>query len=422
MNASTQVKALSFQVTLDELTRPIEQAFPLVNQFYTEPSLFRYEWESIGEQCWQVVATEAQIAKPGDILPLTVAGFPILLTRDAQGQLHAFHNACKHRGAVLATEKSQQKASIVCPYHAWRYALDGRLICASHFNGLRDHRIQSLNPRLQNQKISVLKEEIVGRERQDQEIKNGEEVEGLTPIRVDQWHQLIFINLGSKAPPLSEVMQPINQRWQAYPLSQMKYGGGLNYKLHANWKLIVENFIDSYHNPFVHPSLNKASPWGEHYSIVEDSYFGVGTRLYDANLVGHSGLNKFNGLPNSLHKSAEYLHLFPNLMMGLHADYLFVFTVNPIDVSTTEENIWFFFAPASSTDENHTQAKEQAIKNWDRVNREDIPIVEGMHRVRTSSTFTSTAFNGGCFSPFHEKTLQAFQQKWAKTMLNKTNN
>src|SRR5690349_9908881 len=129
MNDVMQVEKRSFQTTLDELTRPIERALPLVNQFYTEPSLFRYETESIGTQCWQVVAADAEIANPGDILPLTVSGVPVLLTRDLQGQLHAFHNVCKHRGALLATEKAHQKKAIICPYHAWRYALDGRLVC-----------------------------------------------------------------------------------------------------------------------------------------------------------------------------------------------------------------------------------------------------------------------------------------------------
>ena len=378
-------------VLTQHLAKPLEHATSLPAAFYTDPEIFAHELAVLDERHWRVAAAGGQVARPGDVLPVTLSGMPLLVTRDRDGTPGCFHNICKHRGVPLVSERASDVHSIRCPYHAWRYGLNGTLERASHFNGIHDHHVDASHR-------ACLE---------------------LDRVRSASWNGLVCVNPGGRAAPLADTLAALDRRWHDYDFSQLQYGGALHYRVHGNWKLVVENFLDSYHNPFVHPALNKASLWNEHYPVVDAHFCGVGTHVYDAATAGHGGLPTVAGLSPQRARGAEYLLASPTLMLGLHADYLFVLTVDPVDVQTTDEHVYFFFvgAPSAGTPAAHDDGdpleaiRERVRANWDRINREDLPMIEGMHACRRSP-----GYRPGPFSPFHEGPLHAFQLSLARRM------
>ena len=377
----------SYQAALTErLDHPLAAASSLDNDFYTNPQIFAAEMDALSARTWRVLAAEGQFPKPNSVRAVTMSGQSLALTRAADGTIRCFHNVCKHRGVPLVTEPASAIKAMRCPYHGWRYRLDGTLERASHFNGIGDHRVC-------NARLNSL---------------------DLDEVRCAMWNGLVFANPGGEAQPLSLTMDALNRRWSEYDFTQFEYGGELHYQIAGNWKLVVENFLDSYHNPFVHPTLNKASSWKAHYSIIEQEYFGVGSNVYHADIAGHGGLPILAGLSPQGQRRAEYLCVTPTLMLGLHADYLFVLTIDPIDAQTTDEHVYFFFVGADKDDPQVRSARKNVLEAWDRINREDIPVVEGMQSCRYSPNYGSSVF-----SPFHEGPMHAFQRQIAELMVNR---
>jgi choline monooxygenase len=371
------------QALIDGLDRPLTHAASLPNLFYTESTVLRHELDVLADRQWRLLAADGQIPHPGDVMPVTLSGMPLVLVRGRDGKVRCFHNVCKHRGVPLVNTAARGATSLKCQYHSWRYALDGSLDRASHFNGINDHRLCHVDASCLN----------------------------LDEVRCETWHGLVCVNPGGHAAPMADAMASLDARWREYDFPQLRYGGTLSYRVAGNWKLVVENFLDSYHNPFVHPVLNKASLWDEHYPIVEASYFGVGTHVYDAALAGHGGLPTFRGLTSQRAHGAEYLCVSPTLMLGLHADYLFVLSVDPVDAQTTDENVYFFFVEHDEPSDDTIAIRNKVLANWDRINREDLPIIEGMQLCRRSPAYGSASF-----SPFHEGPLHGFQRSLATLM------
>jgi choline monooxygenase len=376
-----------YQAALNErLDHPLATASSLDNAFYTSPEIFGAEMDALSARTWRVLAAEGQFPEPSSVRAVTMSGQSLILARGADGKVRSFHNVCKHRGVPLVTECATAIKAMRCPYHGWRYRLDGTLERASHFNGIGDHRVC-------NTRLGTL---------------------DLDEVRCSTWNGLVFANPGDEAQPLALAMEAISRRWGEYDFTQFEYGGELHYQIAGNWKLVVENFLDSYHNPFVHPALNKASSWKAHYPIVEPQYFGVGSNVYQSDVAGHGGLPILAGLSPEGQRRAEYLAVSPTLMMGLHADYLFVLTIDPIDAQTTDEHVYFFFVGADKDNPQVKSARRNVLENWDRINREDIPVVEGMQSCRHSPVYGPSVF-----SPFHEGPMHAFQRHIAELIVNK---
>lgn len=367
----------------EQLDRPLGSARSLDSDFYTDPEIFDAEMLMLSDRTWRVIGAQAQLAEPDSVRCATVSGRPLMLTRQGNSAIRCFYNVCKHRGAPLVHEAKAGVKTVSCAYHGWRYSLDGSLQKANHFNGIGDHRLCNANP------IDLKLDE----------------------ISCSTWNGLVFANFGAMARPIDATLSALNTRWQDYDFSQFEYGGELHYRVGGNWKLVVENFLDSYHNPFVHPALNKASSWDEHYAVVERDYFGVGTHVYRSDIAGHGGLPLLRGLSPERQRCAEYLCVTPTLMLGLHADYLFVLSIDPVDAQSTEEHVYFFFVNNGADNAEVTAARASTMRNWDRINREDIPIIEGMQFCRRSSPYGTSVF-----SPFHEGPMHAFQRSVAKMM------
>ncbi|PSN13391.1 2Fe-2S ferredoxin, partial [filamentous cyanobacterium CCT1] len=285
---------------------------------YTTMRYLNRERATVFSQYWVCVGLASDVPDPGDVYPTEVAGMPIALVRDRAGTLRAFHNICSHRGLQLVTKSCNVQGNLRCPYHSWGYKLDGTLKSTPHFGGYH-------------------KDTFAGFDRDSK---------SLTPIRCDQWLDLVFVNLSGDAPPLEEYLAPVIDRWATYDLSLLRREPReVTLQCRANWKLAVENFSESYHLSWVHPALNSCSRMEDHFGFeVGDTHVGQGSLLYKSGVIEGRSLPTFPNL-DIHHKTtvAEYITVFPNLMLGVHPDYFLVFVAAPVSPGKTQERMTFYF-------------------------------------------------------------------------------
>jgi choline monooxygenase len=368
---------------LSALDRPTELAENLPRAAYTDPEFLRLELERVFGRNWTYVGAAGEMPNPGDAIPVMLGDMPIVLVRQRDGQIKAFHNVCRHRGPILVREPVKAQAALVCPYHAWAYDLDGALKRTPAYMGSGRHDSGPLDKTCM----------------------------GLAEIRCDVWRDGIFINLSGDAGPLADVYAPLEQRWSHHDLSLLRYGGSARLRINGNWKLAMENFQEGYHLPTTHPFLNSLSSLDNHYSVVEPAFQGQGSHYYDTVRGGHGDLPNFPDLPEYWKHRAEYPAVLPNLMFGMHPDHLLFFGVLPLSPSVTEEIFHFYFIGDAALEPDHAASRERVMTNLISINAEDVGIIESMQQGRHSP-----GFEKGPFSPYQEATLHQFQLKIAKML------
>ncbi|MEO1209538.1 MAG: aromatic ring-hydroxylating dioxygenase subunit alpha [Cyanobacteria bacterium J06638_20] len=353
---------------------------------YTSPDYFQREQQTLFSRHWVCVGMASDVPNPGDVYPTEVANIPIVLVRDRHHAVQVFHNVCSHRGLQLVSSPCNVKGNLRCPYHSWTYRLDGSLKSTPHFGG-------------------YYKDSFEGFDRANK---------GLKPIRCEQWLDLVFINLAGDAPPLAEYLQPVSDRWSNYDLSLLRREQReVNLQCQANWKLAVENFSESYHLTWVHPALNDCSRMEDHFGFdVGDTHVGQGSLLYKSGVIDGKSLPTFPNLQAMGKETvAEYITVFPNLMLGVHPDYFLVFIANPLSPERTQERMLFYFIGDEAMTDANQALRHLPIDLWQDTNDEDIDMIERMQIGRRSPQF-----DGGCFSPELEQTVYRFQQQVAKAV------
>jgi choline monooxygenase len=193
--------------------------------WYADPSVLRLESERIFRRAWQYVARVDQLAERGSFVATSVGATPVLLVRDADEVLRAFHNVCRHRGSLVC-EGEGRRETLQCPYHAWTYGLDGTLR-----NAPRANREPGFDP--------------TGLD--------------LVPVSVETWGPLVFANPEPAAPPLAEWLESVPERLAEAGLvvEQLRFHGRSESELEANWKIVCENFLECYHCQVAHPGFSK---------------------------------------------------------------------------------------------------------------------------------------------------------------------
>ncbi len=361
-----------------QLNRPTGTAVGLPRGVYIQPDFFELERDRVLAATWFCIGITADVPNPGDLLPYDFGGIPLLLLRDKEGAVRAFHNVCSHRGVQLVAAPRNTRAGITCPYHAWTYGLDGQLLRRPRFCG---------PPRAPEDQFDPV-------------------AMGLHAIRCELWQHLIFVNLDGNAPPLADYVQPLVTRWADRDLSLLHHGGGLNFDIRANWKLVIENYVERYHLPSVHPALNRYSAIDHSFQIVgEGLYSGVGSSNYAPPQVGEVELPQFPGLTPEQKPVAEYIALFPNVMLGCMSDHFYAFILQPAAADLTRERFEFFYVGAESMQPQYATARTDCMTRRQIINGEDIDIVERLQIGRHSPAMT-----GGIFSAALEDTTHNFQK------------
>ncbi len=192
--------------------------------WYSDPTVLQLEQERIFRRFWQYAGRADEVAEPGSFSATRVGDVPVVLVRDEEDTLRAFVNVCRHRGHVLC-DSSGKRSTLQCPYHAWTYGLDGRLITAPRAN--REGGIET--------------DEL-----------------GLVQLRLETWGPLVFVNPDPDAAPLADYLEDIPERVAAagVDLDGLRFLQRAESELQANWKISSENFLECYHCPTAHPGFS----------------------------------------------------------------------------------------------------------------------------------------------------------------------
>ncbi len=355
------------QTDIASVQRPVETANGLSNAHYIDPDVFAEESNAVLKANWAGLAVGADVPAAGDAKPIEFLGIPLLLIRDKDGAVRVFENICRHRGMKLVSEPKKIEGAIRCPYHSWCYSTKGKLVSTPHVGGAGH-----------NTHDAIVKEEL-----------------GLNEVRSHIWRDVVFINISGTAAPFETVHAELIQRWSEFDQPMFHGGTDSRFQLDVktNYKLAVENYCESYHLPWVHPGLNSYSRLEDHYNIAEyGRYSGQGTLVYKQ-FTGDDGtpaFPDFSNLSGKWDEGAEYITVYPNVLLGAQRDHAFAIVLEPKAHDRTVEHIHLYYA--SDTTSQDSRAKNADL--WKEVFEEDIFVVEGMQAGRHAPNF-----DGGRFSP-----------------------
>lgn len=224
---------------LGEYLEPDAPAISLPPSAFTSPELYHLELERIFQRSWIMVARAASLAEPGDYLATTIGGEPMLLTRAESGRLHAMSPICRHRMMPVVESGAGHVERLTCPYHLWRYGLDGRLIGATHMRG---------NPAFDPAQCR------------------------LPGFAVEEWLGFVFVNLDQEAAPLRPHLARIESDLVNYELADLLEVGSFVELWNCNWKIAVENVHENYHVMGFHPeTIQPSTPGGSDTDVRDDS-------------------------------------------------------------------------------------------------------------------------------------------------------
>jgi choline monooxygenase len=312
----------------------LSRASTIPSRWYLDPAMAQVETNRIFARTWQAVGRAVSVAAPGSYFPCEVAGEPVLVARDKDGRLRALSNVCRHRGSILA-ENSGTASVLRCPYHAWTYSLDGRLLGTPEFEGVQDW-----------DRARVC----------------------LPEFRVETWGPFVFVNLDPAAPELAEVLGDIPQEIAAFgcPFESMRLSYRRDYTVECNWKVYIDNYLEGYHLPAAHPGLMRELDYPK-YRV--ETY-----RHYSAHIAPIRARSdekrRYEFSDDS--RNALYYWIFPNFMLNIYPDNLSSNIILPLGPERTL-TIFEWFAYSGEV----TQA---TIDFSDEIQQEDIRLCESVQR------------------------------------------
>jgi Rieske 2Fe-2S family protein len=307
-----------------------------------------------------------------------IAGESLIVLRDQSGERRAFYNVCRHRGTRLCdAERGRLSETIQCPYHAWTYALDGRLIGAPHM-----HEVEGFN-------------------KKDYP---------LHAVALAEWEGFLFVNLDPAAEPLARAFGPLAGRFARYHLPALRTVRRIEYEVRANWKLILQNYNECLHCPVIHPEFSSKLPYTSGANdLVEGPFLGgymeIKAPNESATLTGRACALPLGDLSVEDRRRAFFYALFPTMMLSLHPDYAVFYTVwprAPLESRVVCE--WMVHPDAPAAPGYNIQDAEEF---WDRTNRQDWHICE-----RSQLGVSSRAYVPGPYSP-----RESIPAAWDRTYL-----
>ncbi|HET6929788.1 MAG TPA: SRPBCC family protein [Candidatus Acidoferrum sp.] len=337
----------------------VECAETLPSRFYTDPAILSLEKERIFRRTWQLVGTLGQacgevdgakrtIADPGAFFTVEVIGEPVVVVRDTAGTLRAFSNVCRHRAGPIA-QGSGCRNVFNCAYHGWTYTLDGRLIGTPEVDGMEFFDRSTM---------------------------------GMVPLRCETWEQFIFVNFDLQSPPLSAFLENIPQQAAGLEFKGIELAERRDYYVNCNWKVYVDNYLEGYHIPIVHPGLMKEIDYPRYRTEV---FRYSSQQLGPVKELKPGGVEDRVYAPGPGRKEALYFWVFPNLMLNIYPDNIQTNLIVPLGHDRTLTIFEWYFHEAHS--ETVRERVRKAIGFSGTVQQEDIHICEAVQRGLQSSTY-----------------------------------
>ena len=337
---------------------------------YTDTACFAAEQERIFEAMWFCAARSSDVATPGSFRTVVVGRESILLSRNRRGEATAFFNVCRHRGATLCTEDAGQvKRAFQCPYHAWTYDLDGRLVAAPNLVRMPD----------------------VDRD-----------AYGLRRVAVREWLGYVWVCLADEPPSFEQtVLQEVVDRLgdvanlDHYEVATLALGRRIVYDVAANWKLIVENFLECYHCATIHPELTEVLPefadgYAAQYYVNHGADFGEGIEGFTVD--GSPGVQPLPGLDADQDRKYYAVTIKPQVFLNMVPDHVIVHRMYPMAPDRTVVECDWLYLPGvveSGVD------LSRSVELFDRVNRQDFDACERCQPAMSSRVYR----DGGVLVP-----------------------
>ncbi|WP_433754470.1 aromatic ring-hydroxylating oxygenase subunit alpha [Nocardia sp. CA-135398] len=338
---------------------------------YTGAAEFTLEQDRIFSSGWVWAGYAHWVDEPGAVHPVTIGGKPLLLVRGDDDRIRVFHNSCRHRGMALTEEPLVVTRRIQCAYHCWSFDLDGKLSAAPYYS----------------------------RERRAKVDPAAAERLGLLAVASHVWAGMVFVDLSATdtdpqrcADEFAHHLEPILTRWAHIDFERIHLAGERRYDVDANWKLVVENFLDFYHLPFVHPQVGPvtASLDVDDVALHPDILGGT----YPHGAVGKAdktdrALPWLGDVPADRLEHQDIFCVFPNALLFLEADWFQVIGFNPAAPDRTIEHMAVFVDSAAAGTE-YAQAHHQLTEVLWEVNDQDMPMLHRLQIGRNSPAADAT--------------------------------
>jgi Rieske 2Fe-2S family protein len=358
-------------------SRPLAEARTLPRRVYTDPGVFALEARQLFGRLWLCVAREEDFPEAGSYLTQESGGEKLLVVRGDDGVLRALFNVCRHRGARLVEEPcGRLRGAIGCPYHAWTYGLDGRL--------LRVPRAEA------------------GFRTADYP---------LAQARLATFGGFVFVNLDAGAPALADAFADLPD-FGRYRLAELRRARTIEYTVAANWKVVAENYSECYHCPLVHPQLHRISDITSGHAQFGVAFNGGPMQLRAGfttmSTSGATTLPVLPGLDAADRRLVHYYLVYPNLMLGMHPQYVLVHRAWPLAPDRTRVVCEWLFRPETIAASGFDPA--DMVEFWDLTNRQDWGLCERVQRGAGSAGYAP--------GPYHpaEGCVHAFDKWYAETI------
>jgi Rieske 2Fe-2S family protein len=326
---------------------------PLEPSLYLDPEIVALEQRAIFERTWQLAGHVADLDGPGTYLTTTVVDQPVLVVRDADGEIRAFRNVCRHRGSRLLAGAGECGKAIRCLYHGWTYRLDGRLIGVPEgraIDGLDKSRL------------------------------------GLHQVRAEEFCGLVFVNLDPGAEPLAPRLDGLAARLAPYRIPELRrFGDGAGGSTQpANWKVVVENYVEGYHIPIAHPSLMRLLDYQRYAVEVHDDWV-----WFEAPLRAKPSDNRLErlyqrlvqptpGLEAGDRRVWRYAFIYPNTTIDLYPDQVNTWRLWPDGPDVTRDEWGTFRFPGAPARSRAAQRINNLLNTT--VLKEDVDLVDNVQR------------------------------------------
>ncbi|MCK8436613.1 aromatic ring-hydroxylating dioxygenase subunit alpha [Streptomyces sp. D2-8] len=342
----------------------------LPGDHYTDPEIFRLEQEHIFESMWFCAARSSELSKPGAFRTVDVGRESVLLTRSRDGSVRAFFNVCRHRGAKLCTQESGEvKRAFQCPYHAWTYDLNGKLVAAPNLTKMPD----------------------VGRTEY-----------GLASVAVREWLGYVWVCLAENPPSfeqsvIAEVVARLGdaESIERYDVESLEVGRRIVYDVKANWKLIIENFMECYHCATIHPELTEVLPefadgFAAQYYVGHGAEFGSDVQGFTVD--GSEGLDRIPTVSEEQDRRYYAITVRPQVFINLVPDHVILHRMFPVAVDRTiVECDWLYLKGVVASGRDVSRS----VELFDRVNRQDFDACERCQPAMSSRLYAK----GGVLVP-----------------------
>lgn len=329
---------------------PFGRSRMLPREAYVDPAVFAWEQRHIFSG-WTCVGQAEDLAAVGAQKAVGSGANGTLLVRGEDGTVRAFANTCRHRGhELLACGAAARGRSIVCPYHAWSYRLDGTLRNAPGFAEVDGFDAAGF---------------------------------GLSELRLVNWHGWLFVDAGGADGDFSAHVSGWEDVVAPYRPEDLTVVARHSYELATNWKVIAENYQECYHCHSIHPELSRISPPTSGENLDTDgSWMGGWMSIVDGaetmSLTGASGGVTIAGLSERERRTVMYVVAYPNLLISLHPDYVMTHLMTPLAADRTHvECAWAFPKDVAAQPDFDPS---YAVDFWDLTNRQDWAACESVQR------------------------------------------